>query len=113
MEFTTEEGTMENWKGVVIAESLGNPTIINRYPVERALISKPFDWIPYKGAKPFSARWHLYLVCRAENDLEVGEQHLQPEWFAHFWNGDALMVIFNDQRLEAKLNEGATWAAAI
>ena len=61
---------MENWKGVVIAESLGNPTIINRYPVERALISKPFEWVPYKGAKPFSGRWHLYRVCCAEKDLE-------------------------------------------
>ena len=104
---------MENWKGVVIAESLGNPTIINRYPVERALISKPFEWVPYKGAKPFSGRWHLYRVCCAENDLEVFQQHIQPGWFAHFWSGDTLMVIFNDKRFAAKLNDRATWAAAI
>ena len=70
---------MENWKGVVIAESLGNPTIINRYPVERALISKPFEWVPYKGAKPFSGRWHLYRVCCAENDLEVFQQQFSPD----------------------------------
>jgi hypothetical protein len=93
---------MENWKGVVIAESLGNPTIINRYPVERALISKPF-----------AGRWHLYRVCCDEKDLDVFQQHLQPGWFTHFWSGDALVVIFNDQRFEAKMNDRATWADAI
>jgi hypothetical protein len=104
---------MENWKGVVIAESLDNPTIINRFPVERALISKPFEWIPYKGAQPFSGRWHLYRVCCDEKDLDVFQHHIQPGWFTHFWSGETLMVIFNDKRFEAKLNDRATWTAAI
>ncbi len=104
---------MENWKGVVIAESLDDPTLINRFPVERALISKPFEWAPYKGAKPFSGRWHLYRVRCAEKDLDLFQQYIQPGWYTHFWSGDVLVVIFSDKRFEAKLNDRATWAAAI
>ena len=104
---------MENWKGMVVAESLDDPTLINRFPVERALISKPFEWTPYKGAKPFSGRWHLYRVRCAETDLDVFQHHIQPGWFTHFWSGDVLVVIFSDKRFEAKLNDRATWTAAI
>ena len=104
---------MEHWKGVVIAESLSNPTIINRYPIERALISKPFEWVPHQGAKPFSGRWHLYRVCCEEKDLDVFQHHIQPGWFTHFWRDDTLMVIFNDKRFEARVNDRASWADAI
>lgn len=98
---------------MVVAESLDDPTLINRFSVERALISKPFEWAPYKGAQPFSSRWHLYRVCCAEKDLEVFQHHIQPGWYTHFWSGETLVVIFSDKRLEAKLNDRPTWAAAI
>ena len=101
------------WKGVVVAESFDDPTIINRFAVERAFITKPFRWTPYKGAQPFTGRWHLYRVRCAEKDLDVFQQHIQPGWYAHFWCGDALIVIFNDRRFAAKLNDRATWADAI
>jgi len=68
---------MENWKGVVVAESLDDPTLINRFAVERAIISKPFQWTPYKGAKPFSGRWHLYRVRCGVSDLAVFQQHIR------------------------------------
>ena len=104
---------MEDWKGIIVAESLDDPTIINRFAVERALISKLFDWVPYKGAKPFSGRWHLYRVCCAEKDLDVFQQHIQPGWFAHFWSGEALAVIFSDKRFAARRDDRASWTPAI
>ena len=104
---------MENWKGVVVAESLDDPTLINRFAVERAIISKPFQWTPYKGAKPFSGRWHLYRVRCGVSDLAVFQQHIRLGWYAHFWSGERLVVIFSDQRFEARLNDRSTWSAAI
>ena len=42
---------MDEWKGILMAESLDDPTIINQCSVDRALITKPFEWAPSKGSE--------------------------------------------------------------
>lgn len=104
---------MEEWKGVVIAESLDDPTIINKFSVDRALISKPFEWAPSKGASKITGRWHLYRVMCAEKNLAFFQAHIQTGWFTHFWNGENLVVLFSDARFDASFNDRSTWADAI
>ncbi|HEY6421150.1 MAG TPA: hypothetical protein VIX59_19305 [Candidatus Binataceae bacterium] len=87
--------------------------MINRFPVERALISPPFEWPPSKGAARVTGRWHLYRVLCAESDVALFQSHLQPGWYAHFWHGEKLVVIFSDRRFDANLNARSTWSAAI
>jgi hypothetical protein len=104
---------MEHWKGIVVAESLDDPTILNRFEVERTLISPLFEWPPHKGARPVAGRWHLYCVRCAEDDLPRFQKHLHSGWYAHFWSEDRLAVLFSDARFDASLRDRSTWRKAI
>jgi hypothetical protein len=104
---------MEHWKGVVVAESFDDPTIINRYEVERVLVSPLFEWPPFKGAKPVVGRWHLYCLRCAEEDLSRFQSHLHSGWYAHFWKDQKLTVLFSDARFDLSLKDRSTWRRAI
>lgn len=105
---------MDQLHGVVIAESLDDPAIINRFTIDKAVISPAFEWPACAtGGERVVARWHLYRVLCAPDDLAFFQRHIGPGWFAHFWKGNSLTVMFSDGRYQATLDDRSTWAEAI
>lgn len=98
------------WKGVVIAESLRDPTILNQLSVYRASISNNGLQIDDQGTR---GRWHLYWVAVSGDQIDTVQRQLLTGWYAHFWEADQLLAVFPDARFEMSRTDQATWQAAI
>ncbi len=107
---------MDQWMGVVIEESLDDPAIINRFAVDKVLITPPFKWrwtnLP-PGQEEIVARWHLYRVSCAADDIALFHKHIRPGWYAHFWKDQRMTVIFSDARFEVASDDRSTWTPVI
>jgi hypothetical protein len=104
------EGTIADFKGVVIAEGLDNPTIINRFAVYKATITEDGLPIDYDG---HFGRWHIYYVKYSKKEINELQPHMQTGWYAHFWQGNKIIVVYNDKQFEIKKNDRSTWREAI
>jgi hypothetical protein len=73
--------------------------LINRLDVWRAWISPQEMLSDDQGTM---ARWHIYwIACEAE-DVDRMRAELKPwRWYAHFWRGNSMIVIFHDARFDA------------
>jgi hypothetical protein len=101
---------MKEWKGVIIAEGLSDPTIINKFTVYRASISKDSMPIDYEG---HVGRWHSYNVRCSREEIDALQPFILRGWYAHFWNQDKIIVVFNDKQFELARNDKGTWHQAI
>lgn len=101
---------MKNWKGVVIAEGLSDPTIINKFSVYKARITKDGIPIDYEGNL---GRWHIYYVQCSLEQINTLQPYILHGWYAHFWNEDKLIVVYNDKQFELAKNDKTTWKEAI
>ncbi len=98
------------WRGMLIAESLKDPTLINELRVSGARISReelPLDDAGHLG------RWHLYWVDVTPEQIEAIREQLKPGWYAHFWAGDRMVVVFDDARFDLDRFDRSGWAPAI
>jgi len=59
---------MRDWKGVIIAEGLNNPTLINKFLIYRATITEDGMAIDYRGNV---GRWHIYYVKCSRKELTL------------------------------------------
>ena len=97
--------------GCVIGESLRDPTLINRLEVWRAWISPQEMLSDDQGTM---ARWHIYWIACDAEDVDSIRAELKPwRWYAHFWRGNSMIVIFHDARFDLDRTDRATWAPAI
>jgi hypothetical protein len=101
---------VKEWKGVIIAEGLSDPTIINKFTVYRASISKDGIPIDYEG---HVGRWHSYNVRCSREEVDALQPFILRGWYAHFWNQDKIIVVFNDKQFELARNDKGTWQPAI
>ncbi len=91
-------------RGVIVEESLDDNRVINLYRVASVKITDDDD--------P-ADRWHLYTVsCDQEDALKI-QSHLKPGFYAHFWKGDDVLVIFNDRHFWMSHFDEKTWTPAI
>ena len=101
---------MADYKGIIVAEGLHDPTVINKFAVYKAEITADGMPIDYDG---HLGRWHMYYVTCSKK--EIGE--LQPQitrgWYAHFWEGNEIIVIYNDKQFEMLRDNRSTWKEAI
>jgi len=100
----------KNWKGGIIAEGLSDPTIINKFSVYEATISKDNMPIDYKGNV---GRWHGYGVRCSRKEIDALQPYILSGWYAHFWRGNKIIVVFNDKQFELDKNDKTTWKEAI
>jgi hypothetical protein len=100
------------WRGVVIAESLADPTLLNRLRVYRA-------WVTDDGLRVDATgrigRWHLYWVVVSDADIGAIGAGLVRDmtWYAHFWRDDRLVVVYPDARFDLHRTDRTTWGPAI
>jgi hypothetical protein len=96
--------------GVVIAEGLSDPKVINDLRVYRAEITDegvPTDYEAHVG------RWHLYWVEVDEDSITEIQRHTKRGWYSHFWEGDRLLVVFDDKRFEVDRFDRSSWVEVI
>ena len=101
---------MKDWKGVVIAEGLSDPTVINKFSVYKAEITKNGIPIDYEGNL---GRWHIYYVKCSREEIDALKPYILHGWYAHFWNEDQLIVVYDDKQFELAKNDKTTWKEAI
>ena len=101
---------MKDWKGAIIAEGLSNPTVINKLSVYKAEITKDDMPIDYEGN---IGRWHSYGVRCSREEIDALQPYVLRGWYAHFWSGDKIIVVYGDKQFELVKNERNTWREAI
>lgn len=101
---------MKNWKGSIIAEGLSDPTVINRFSVYKAVITEDNMPIDYEGN---IGRWHCYDVRCSREEIDALQPYILRGWYAHFWNENKIIVVYNDRQFELDKNDKSTWKEAI
>jgi hypothetical protein len=100
-----------DFDGCVIGESLRDHTLINRLRVWKAWIS-PHE-VPCDAGGSMSL-WHIYWISCDEMQIDEIQRELKPwRWYAHFWRGNEMVVIYSDARFEVSRSDRSTWTPAI
>lgn len=97
------------WSGMVIAEGLTEPRLIDDLDVSGIAISEEGRAIDYHGGV---GRWHTHWVEVSEPDIDAIQRHLRHGWYAHFWRGTDLLVVFDDARFSILRHDQTTWEPA-
>ena len=98
---------METYKGIIIKESLVDPTILEGIKVISTRTEVDQD-------DPNNI-WHFNNVEVSRDDIENLQTHLKREggWYMHFWRGQDVMVVFRDKLFEIKYDDKSTWKDAV
>lgn len=107
MSFVDDRG---RWRGVVIAEGLHDPALINELRVTRAFITDEGQPLDEEGTR---GRWHLYWVDVSGDEIDRIQAGTRHAWYAHFWQGDRLLVVYDDARFGMHRHDQTTWRAAV
>jgi hypothetical protein len=100
----------KDWRGSIIAEGLSDPTIINNFSVYKAGITKDNLPIDYEGN---IGRWHWYDVRCSREEIDALQPYILRGWYAHFWKGNYIIVVFNDKQFRLNKDDKSTWKEAI
>lgn len=95
---------------MVIAEGLEDPTLINGLRVVRAQVTRDELPVDEHGGR---GRWHLYWADVSPEQLDLVQAQTRHGWYAHFWEGDRLLVIYDDARFELPRDDPTTWQPAV
>jgi len=101
---------MKDFKGVIIAEGLKNPTTINKFIICKAEITKDDMPIDYEG---HLGRWHIYYVMCSEEEINKLQPRVLKGWYAHFWKDNSIIVVYSDRKFELLKDDKSTWEEAI
>jgi hypothetical protein len=100
----------KEWKGVIIAEGLSDPTVIKGFSVYKAVITSDGMAIDYEGN---IGRWHIYDVKCSREEIDALQPHVLRGWYAHFWKRNKILVVYCDKQFELKRDDKGTWIGAI
>ncbi len=95
---------------MVIAEGLNDPALINDLQVTKAFITGDDQPLDEDGTQ---GRWHLYWVDVSDDQIDLIQATTRYAWYAHFWQDDRLLVVYNDARFDLHRHDQSTWQAAI
>jgi hypothetical protein len=98
------------FRGVVIAEGLRDPTLVNRLRVYRAEVTDEGVPIDYEGQ---TGRWHLYWIEADEETASAVQQQMKRGWYSHFWEGDRLLVVYDDRTFDLSRSDRSSWLPAV
>ncbi|MFQ6085535.1 MAG: hypothetical protein ACE5OY_04635 [Candidatus Bathyarchaeia archaeon] len=98
------------YKGAVIAEGLDDPKVINALSVCGARVTDDNMPIDYEGNV---GRWHIYEVKVSKREIDQLQKHILHGWYAHFWRGNTILVVFNDKLFRIKRDDRSTWRGAV
>jgi len=90
---------MNNYKGIIIAESLANNNILDKVNI----ISTEIEKVTNEHKTPWVEQWTMHTVEIPENGsekiIEQISKDLDPDhnWYADFKNSDFHYIIFKDK----------------
>lgn len=80
---------MQKYLGTIIKESLSDDTTLTFFAVKK--IEETDDEI-------IEDRWHLcYVEAEKENIEKLSSYIKEGPWYAHFWNGTEMVVVFRNK----------------
>lgn len=92
---------MTTYRGVIVLESLRDPTIVDGLPVVAREHDEP-------------SGWHLVTVELTAAQAEALAAELQDgPWYIHFWHGQDVIVVFKDAVFRLRHDDRSTWSPAI
>lgn len=94
----------QNYKGIIVEESLEDNRIINELDVKRIEISKSED---------LADRWHMYTVIVSKEDIDRLAKNIKPGWYMHFWKDRQVVAVFRDKQIEFNFDDKSTWKPAL
>ncbi len=103
-------GGSDRWRGVVIAEGLRDPALINDLRVTGAFITAEGQPLDEDGTR---GRWHLYWAEVRDDEIDRIQAATRHAWYAHFWRDDRLLVVYDDARFSMHRHDPSTWQPAI
>ena len=86
------------YKGIIIHESLEDKNLVKKMQILDTKVA---------GA------WTIYTVLISKSDVEDLAPYIKQGWYAHFWHGNEIVVVFRDNIFKFKHNEPASWREAI
>jgi hypothetical protein len=86
------------YKGIIIEESL-----------EDKNLTKKMQILDTKVA----GTWTIRTILISKSDIDGLMPYIKQGWYAHFWHGGEMIVIFKDKIFKFKHNEPASWREAI
>ncbi len=98
------------WKGIIISESLEEPSMLNEFDVYKARISKRDELIDDEGTR---GRWHIYWVYATDKQIETLSNQIKKGWYAHFWKDQKLLAAFRNKKFEFRAKDKSTWREAV
>lgn len=101
---------IESWRGVIIEKGLDGPIILNDFKVYRVRITEYGVPIDYEGNV---GRWRIYYVRCTRDEINNLQSHILKGWYAHFWKGDKIIVVYCDKLFEIKRYDKSTWHEAV
>jgi hypothetical protein len=99
------------YRGYIIEESLRDPCFINRLKVLSVKITE--EELPLTLSGGERGRWHIYKVIIREEQIKELQKLLLPDWYAHFWKDDELLVVFKGRMFTCSRFNKSTWKEAI
>ena len=101
---------MKGWKGAVVAEGLSDPKVINNFSVYKVVITDENMLIDYEGN---FGRWHIYWIRLSRKEIDDLQDYILRGWYAHFWDKNRIIVVYNYKQFELVRNDKNTWKEAI
>lgn len=95
---------MQNYKGMIVEESLIDNRVLNNFQIEKFNITE--DENP-------EDRWHIYTVSVSISQIDDLMTQIKPNWYMHFWKDKDIIAIFADKRFEFNYDDKSTWKDVI
>lgn len=89
--------------GWIIRESLSDPSYLDGLKVLKLEVSK--EELPLTLSGEEKGRWHMYKVEVTEEDIEELQRIILPDWYAHFWGDDELIVVYSGRMFKCSKSD--------
>jgi hypothetical protein len=87
------------FKGKIILESLEDKNLVSKMQILGTEVA---------GA------WTIHTILISKSDIENLMSYIkQGPWYAHFWHGNEVLVIFRDKIFKFLYNQPKSWREAI
>lgn len=89
------------YKGIIIEESLENRDFLKEVQTVKSTVSE-------------DGGWHMHTVLVFPEYLERLAQNLKDgTWYAHFWHGRDVIVVFKGKTFQFNFDDKETWEDAL